>query len=113
MESFTVWFKHRLLRLIRRLKQGRMSVFHLIFDNVEFKNPPDGQGNTPLHIAASCGAGNRRHRMDDFNICRLILNYVDDKHPVNDNGHTPLDLAKSWLQFETDMLTQILQLWSS
>ena len=97
-------------------RKGHTSVFHLIFDNeigIEFKNPPDGQGNTPLHIAASCGAGKRRHRMDDLNICRLILNYVDDKHPVNDDGHTPLDLAKIWLHYEKDMLTQILQLWSS
>ena len=84
--------------------RGHTSIFRLIMDYVEDKNPKDSNGVTPLHRAAeSC----------HLDICKLILENpsVKDKNPKclkswdreqgrNFKGETPLHLAAKGRHFE-------------
>ena len=53
-------------------------------ENVNDKNPPNEQGETPLHYAAMA-------KKPD--VCKHILNSVEDKSPKCNNGLTPLHWA--------------------
>ena len=61
------------------------SVCELIMENVEDKNPQNGSGQTPLHLAAMEG---------HFEICQLLLfGNTININPKNFDDKTPLDLA--------------------
>ena len=80
------------LSLNRAVQLGYISVYQLMVENMDNKNPSgEGihwhrQGETPLHTAAKNG---------HVELCRIIMNHLDDKNPFGrfDNGETPLHLA--------------------
>jgi hypothetical protein len=80
------------LSLNRAVQLGYISVYKLMVENMDNKNPSgEGihwhrQGETPLHTAAKNG---------HVELCRTIMNHLDDKNPFGrfDNGETPLHLA--------------------
>ena len=79
---------------------------------MEDKNPPDSQGNTPLHFAASKNFLNDRvTRQSYVEMCRLILDNVDNKHPINRQGKTPLDAARERFDWHDERLQELEKLW--
>ena len=60
--------------------KGHLEVCCLIMENLQNKNPVNGNGDTPLHRAASGG---------HTDVCRLILGEVNHKNPANKSGCTP------------------------
>ena len=95
------WKDSRRVRLFlclnRAVQLGYISVYKLMVENMDNKNPSgEGihwhrQGETPLHTAAKNG---------HVELCRIIMNNLDEKNPfgktfqkVSDNGETPLHLA--------------------
>ena len=69
---------------IQYFRNGKYEVAQLIINNVNDKNPKNGEGDTPLHEAAKSG---------NFEICRLILDEIEAKNPENKIGITPLHYA--------------------
>ena len=55
--------------------------------NQENKNPPNNNGETPLHLAAKVG---------NFQLFHLIHESTDIKNPFDRDGKTPLDNAESY-----------------
>ena len=90
------WKDSRWVRLFlclnRAVQLGYISVYQLMVENMDNKNPSgEGihwhrQGETPLHTAAKNG---------HVELCRIIMNHLDDKNPfgMSKNGETPLHLA--------------------
>ena len=80
------------LSLNRAVQLGYISVYQLMVENMDNKNPSgEGihwhrQGETPLHTAAKNG---------HVELCRIIMNHLDDKNPfgMSKEGETPLHLA--------------------
>ena len=64
-------------------------------EEVEFKNPVNNDGNTPLHHAARYG------RLD---VCRYIIGNGNIKYPANNAGRTPKDLANDNNHVEVSQL---------
>ena len=72
--------------LHKKVREGQLPEFKLIFEHVEDKNPTDKYGCTPLLLAAMFG---------QFDIFQFLINKVDE-NCVNNYGNTPLHSAASW-----------------
>ena len=71
---------------------GHEEICEFIINNVEDKNPQDGEGFSPLYDAASRGHSE---------ICKIIIENVNDKNPANNDRDTPLHAATQEGHLET------------
>ena len=70
------------------IKRRDDTIFNLIIDNIQNKNPivygTVGARMTALHLAATTGC---------LDICKLIIENIDDLNPLDNEQRTPLECA--------------------